>query len=184
MALQAIIFLLLGIVILILVAINGFLLWYFYKTDKKIDALLEKGLSPTNFGYDKKTGKLIRVKNRTKLVGDEIKDFKDIFLSQKEKNNDLEEQIKEAFLKIKNLDNISERTIQKVGVVRFNPFNDLGGNQSFVIALLDNQNNGFVISSLFIKEGNRVYAKFINAGKSDHLLSKEEMEAISHANAR
>src|SRR3989338_6484671 len=161
MALQAIIFLLLGIVILILVAINGFLLWYFYKTDKKIDALLEKGLSPTNFGYDKKTGKL-----------------------KKEKNSDLEEQIKEAFLKIKNLDNISEKTIQKVGVVRFNPFNDLGGNQSFVIALLDNQNNGFVISSLFIKEGNRVYAKFINAGKSDHLLSKEEMEAISHANAR
>ncbi|KKQ21080.1 MAG: hypothetical protein US35_C0030G0008 [Parcubacteria group bacterium GW2011_GWA2_37_10] len=157
MALQAIIFLLLGIVILILVAINGFLLWYFYKTNKKIDTLLEKG---------------------------KIKDFKNIFLSQKEKNNDLEEQIKEAFLKIKNLDNISERTIQKVGVVRFNPFNDLGGNQSFVIALLDNQNNGFVISSLFIKEGNRVYAKFINAGKSDHLLSKEEMEAISHANAR
>ena len=157
MALQAIIFLLLGIVILILVAINGFLLWYFYKTNKKIDTLLEKG---------------------------KIKDFKNIFLSQKEKNNDLEEQIKEAFLKIKNLDNISERTIQKVGVVRFNPFNDLGGNQSFVIALLDNQNNGFVISSLFIKEGNRVYAKFINAGKSDHLLSKEEMEAISNANAR
>ena len=157
MALQAIIFLLLGIVILILVAINGFLLWYFYKTNKKIDTLLEKG---------------------------KIKDFKNIFLSQKEKNNDLEEQIKEAFLKIKNLDNISEKTIQKVGVVRFNPFNDLGGNQSFVIALLDNQNNGFVISSLFIKEGNRVYAKFINAGKSDHLLSKEEMEAISHANAR
>ena len=157
MALQAILFLSLGIVILILVAINGFLLWYFYKTNKKIDTLLEKG---------------------------KIKDFKNIFLSQKEKNNDLEEQIKEAFLKIKNLDNISERTIQKVGVVRFNPFNDLGGNQSFVIALLDNQNNGFVISSLFIKEGNRVYAKFINAGKSDHLLSKEEMEAISHANAR
>src|SRR3990167_5474272 len=157
MALQAIIFLLLGIVILILVAINGFLLWYFYKTNKKIDTLLKKG---------------------------KIKDLKNIFVSKKEKNKDLEEQIKEAFLKIKNLDNISERTIQKVGVVRFNPFNDLGGNQSFVIALLDNQNNGFVISSLFIKEGNRVYAKFINAGKSDHLLSKEEMEAISRANAR
>ena len=63
-----------GIVVLVLVAINAFLLRYFYQTNKKIDMLLEKG---------------------------KIKDFKDIFLSQKEKNNDLEEEIKEAFLKIK-----------------------------------------------------------------------------------
>ena len=154
MALQAIIFLASGIVISILVLTNAFLLWYFYKTNKKIDTLLEKG---------------------------KIKDFKDVLLSQNEKNRDLEQKIKEAFSKIKNLDNISEKTIQKIGVVRFNPFNEMGGNQSFVIALLDAKNNGFVISSLFVKEGNRVYAKFINNGKSDHLLSKEEVEAIEKA---
>ncbi len=143
-----------GIIILVLIVINAFLLWYFYKTNKKIDALLEKG---------------------------KIKDFKDIFLSQKEKNNDLEEKIKEAFLKIKNLENISEKTIQKTSIVRFNPFNEMGGNQSFVIALLDDKNNGFVISSLFVKDGNRVYAKAIREGKSDYLLSKEEMDAIEKA---
>ena len=65
--------------------------------------------------------------------------------------------------------------------MRFNPFNDLGGNQSFVIALLDNENSGFVISSLFVKEGNRVYAKAIRNGKSDHLLFDEEKEAIERA---
>jgi hypothetical protein len=154
MALQAIIFLLLGIVILILIAINGFLLRYFYQTNKKIDKLLEKG---------------------------KIKDFKDIFLSQKEKSNDLEKKIKEVFLKIKNLEDTCEITIQKTGIVRFNPFNDMGGNQSFVIALLDNKNNGFLICSLFIKDGNRVYAKAIKDGKSDHLLSEEEKEAITRA---
>jgi len=154
MSIQTIIFLVLGAVILVLVAINGFLLRYFYKTNQKIDRLLEKG---------------------------KIKDFKDIFLSQKDKNNDLEEKIKEAFLKIKNLEDISETTIRKIGVVRFNPFNDMGGNQSFVIALLDDKNNGFVISSLFVKEGNRVYAKAIKDGKSDHLLSNEEIEAINRA---
>jgi hypothetical protein len=138
----------------VLIIINAFLLWYFYKTNKKIDTLLEKG---------------------------KIKDFKDIFLSQKEKNSDLEKDIKEAFLKIEELQKISEKTIQKTSVVRFNPFNEMGGNQSFVIALLDDKNNGFVISSLFVKEGNRVYAKAIKQGKSDHLLSGEEQKAINKA---
>ena len=154
MALQAIIFLLLGVVILILVVINAFLLWYFYKTNKKIDTLLEKG---------------------------KIKDFKDIFLSQKEKNADLEKKVEEIFLKIKNLDDISERTIQKTSIIRFSPFNGMGGNQSFVIALLDDKNNGFVISSLFIKESNRVFAKSIKEGKSDYILSEEEKQAIDKA---
>ena len=144
----------LGIVILILVAINAFLLRYFYKTNKKIDTLLENG---------------------------KIKDFKDIFLSQKERHDNLEENIKKAFSKIKNLEDALETTIQKIGVVRFNPFNDIGGNQSFVIALLDNRNDGFVISSLFVKEGSRVYTKAIKQGKSDHVLLKEETEAIEKA---
>jgi len=143
-----------GIVILVLLVVNGFLLWKFNQTTKKIDELLEKG---------------------------KIKDFKDIFLGQKEKNNDLEEQIKSAFLKIKNLEDISEITIRKIGIVRFNPFSDIGGNQSFSIAMLDNKNNGFVISSLFIKEGNRVYLKEIKNKKSEHSLSAEELEVIKRA---
>ena len=143
-----------GITISILVLINFFLVWYFYKINKRIDKLLEKG---------------------------KIKDFKSILLSQDEKNKELEDKLEEAFLKIKNLEDISKKTIQKTGVVRFNPFNDIGGNQSFVIALLDDKNNGFVISSLFVKEGNRVYAKAIRDGKSDHLLSEEEKEAINRA---
>ena len=151
---QTIIFLASCIVILFLVITNAFLLAYSYKINKRINKLLEKG---------------------------KIKDFKDIFLSQKDKNSDLEGKIKEAFLKIENLESICERTIQKTGIVRFNPFNEMGGNQSFVIALLDDKNNGFVISSLFVKEGNRVYAKAIKGGKSDHPLSNEEMQAIERA---
>ena len=151
---QTIIFLSLGILILILVVISGFLFRYSYKTNKKIDKLLEKG---------------------------KIKDFKDIFLSQKDKNNNLEEKIKKAFLKIENLEDICEKTIQKIGIVRFNPFSGMGGNQSFVIALLDNKNSGFLISSLFVKDGNMVYAKAIKDGKSDHQLSGEEKEALERA---
>jgi hypothetical protein len=57
----------------------------------------------------------------------------------------------------------------------------MGGNQSFVIAFLDQKNNGFVISSLFVKDGNRVYTKEVKDGKSDHTLSSEEKEAIEKA---
>ena len=154
MALQAIIFLSLSIIIFVLLIINVVLLLYFYKTNKKIDQLLEKG---------------------------KIKDFRDIFLLQKEKNDDLENKINDAFLKIKNLEDTCEITIQKIGVVRFNPFDGIGGNQSFTIALLDNKNNGFLISSLFGKDGSRVYAKTVKQGKSDYSLSKEEVEAIDRA---
>ena len=73
---------------------------------------------------------------------------------------------------------MTSRSIQKVGVVRFNPFKETGGNQSFSIALLDSKDNGLVISSLFTRQGTRIYAKPVKNGKSTYQLSKEELEAI------
>lgn len=75
----------------------------------------------------------------------------------------------------------SKFSIQKIGIVRFNPFFEIGGNQSFSVALLDGNNNGFVITSLYTREGNRIYAKPIVDEKSQYLLSKEEKEAIEKA---
>src|SRR3989344_6177812 len=144
----------LGAVILVLVILNAFLIFYFYKTNKKFDLLLEKG---------------------------KIKSLKDILFKQIDKTKDQEEIINKIIDRVKNLENISEKTFQKIGVVRFNPFDNLGGNQSFVISLLDKQNNGFVISSLFIKDGNRVYAKAVKNGLSEHSLSDEEKQAIERA---
>ncbi len=72
--------------------------------------------------------------------------------------------------------------IQKVGIVRYNPFSDrIGGNQSFSIALLDANNNGIIITSLYTREGNRVYGKPVKNGQSEHQLSKEEKRAIENA---
>ncbi|MFA5877857.1 MAG: DUF4446 family protein [Candidatus Staskawiczbacteria bacterium] len=115
------------------------------------------------------------------LEGKKVKNLDDVILSQLQKTKKQEADITELSSKIKKLEDISEKTFQKIGMVRFNPFTNMGGNQSFVIALLDNQNNGFVISSLFIKEGNRVYSKAIKSGKSDYPLSDEECEAVDRA---
>lgn len=76
-----------------------------------------------------------------------------------------------------------QKSIQKIGFVRYNPFgkNDTGGNQSFSVALLDNDDSGFVITSMHAREGTRVYAKSISDGKSTNTLSDEEVEAIKKA---
>ncbi|MEA3293107.1 MAG: DUF4446 family protein, partial [Patescibacteria group bacterium] len=68
-----------------------------------------------------------------------------------------------------------------IGIIRFNSFNDTGGNQSFSLSLLDENNNGLVITSHFGKETNRVYAKPVKGGASDYSLSEEEKNAIKKA---
>lgn len=75
----------------------------------------------------------------------------------------------------------SKLSVQKVGFVRYNPFSEVGSDQSFSIALLDGNNNGIVITSLFSQDGNRVYGKSIKSGVSEYSLSDEEKKAISSA---
>jgi hypothetical protein len=72
---------------------------------------------------------------------------------------------------------------QKVGLVRFNPFDDGGGNFSFSLALLDAHQNGMVITSMHGRQQNRVYAKKISGGRSENQLTDEEQEAINQANS-
>ncbi len=80
------------------------------------------------------------------------------------------------------MQNKSQQYFQKSALVRFNPFEDAGGDQSFVVALLDAKDNGFVISSLHSRSGTRVYAKPITQGKStSHSFTKEEKEAVEKA---
>ncbi|MBU3964843.1 DUF4446 family protein [Patescibacteria group bacterium] len=76
---------------------------------------------------------------------------------------------------------ILETTIRKVGMVRFNPFKNTGGDQSFAIALLNSSDSGIVLSSLYLREGMRIYAKPIGQAKSKYSLSAEEEEAIKKA---
>jgi len=76
----------------------------------------------------------------------------------------------------------SQAHIQKYAIMRFNPFEDAGGDQSFVIALLDAKDNGVVISSLHSRSGTRVYAKsVIGAKAANHQFTKEEKEAVEKA---
>ncbi|PIP24977.1 MAG: hypothetical protein COX34_01170 [Candidatus Nealsonbacteria bacterium CG23_combo_of_CG06-09_8_20_14_all_36_12] len=111
-----------------------------------------------------------KIKKEPKSLKEILSQFKDL-----EKNF---EKFSEELEKIKK-ENTSN--IQKVGIVRFNPFKEVGGDQSFSIALLDGDNSGVVITSLYAREENRVYAKPIKEGNSEYPLSEEEKEAIDKA---
>ncbi|HEY3334428.1 MAG TPA: DUF4446 family protein [Candidatus Limnocylindrales bacterium] len=76
------------------------------------------------------------------------------------------------------LEHTQRRAFQRIGLVRFNPFEETGGNQSFALALLDHIGDGFVISSLHARAGTRVYGKAIARGASETTLSAEESEAL------
>jgi hypothetical protein len=82
------------------------------------------------------------------------------------------------------LESAARHHFSREGLVRFNPFPDAGGNQSFALALLDESDDGVVISSLHSRTGTRIYAKAIVAGKADTSLSAEEQEAIDEARSK
>ncbi len=72
--------------------------------------------------------------------------------------------------------------IQKMGLLRFNPFKDTGGDQSFILTLVDAHDTGVIISGLYSRSGTRWYAKKIIKGKSqEHDLSDEEKKALKLA---
>lgn len=71
--------------------------------------------------------------------------------------------------------------LTRSGFIRFNPFDDTGGDQSFCLALIDSSDSGFVISSIHARTGTRMYAKQIIKGKSSHHLSDEETKALQEA---
>jgi hypothetical protein len=77
-----------------------------------------------------------------------------------------------------------ESAIQRVGVVRYNPFEDTGSNQSFVLAMLDARGDGFVLSSLHSRQATRMFLKPVTGGRADSAVSEEEAEAIRIAAAR
>jgi hypothetical protein len=75
----------------------------------------------------------------------------------------------------------SRRSLQWLGVLRFNPFNDVGSDQSFALALVDDYGNGVVVSSLHMRDLTRVYAKPLKKWEAEHHLTDDEKQAIATA---
>ncbi|HKC05190.1 MAG TPA: DUF4446 family protein [Patescibacteria group bacterium] len=113
--------------------------------------------------------------------GVEVTDLKKIL--EKFLDNEIlnKKQTEEAFKRIGNLEEDSKLHIQKVGLVRFNPFKELGGDHSFSLAFLDARESGIIITSLHTRDRTRVYMKDVKKGKSNFELSIEEKKALAMA---
>ena len=79
------------------------------------------------------------------------------------------------------LDRDISSCIQKIGLVRYNAFKDVGSDLSFAVALLDREDNGIVLNGLYGSESSNIYAKPIKRGISSYQLSEEENYALEIA---
>ena len=113
------------------------------------------------------------------LSGDgSIDDKFDKFIEESKSINEKYEKISEALI---DLSSNVDKCVQKVGIIRYNPFEEAGGNLCFAIALLDSDNNGVVINGIHSRSGCYTYAKPIELGVSEYVLSTEEQQAIDMA---
>lgn len=123
-----------------------------------------------------------------------LNSLKKIFFTGKD-NIDLEntlkilsENIHEAQTKLNIIEKVQNHNrqrqivgLQKMGIIKFNPFSDSGGSFSFCLAILDEHDNGVVITSMYGREQNRIYSKILLNGKAESKLTEEESKAITEA---
>lgn len=110
--------------------------------------------------------------------GENLDDMLKLYIDRVNEIHHENEQIQNYCIK---LDNDVNSSIQKIGIVRFNAFKDVGSNLSFALAMLDRENNGVVLNGIYGSEYSNIYAKPIKNAKSEYQLSDEEVNAIDLA---
>ena len=97
------------------------------------------------------------------------------------KVNELKKRSKDFENKLNYIERNIMQCMQKVGIVKYNAFDNMGGELSFSLALLDSHDGGMVLSGIYTRDGSSVYIKQVNNGQSKHALSAEEIQAIDIA---
>jgi predicted phosphohydrolase len=124
----------------------------------------------------------LRTKKQNELFFDDgSKNLRDLVTRAITDNKGIHQRAAKIETSIDQISSIIRNSYQRFAMVRYNPFSDTGGDQSFSLALLDLNNNGVVITSIHGREINRIYAKQVDNGVSKHNLSAEEEEAIKGA---
>ncbi len=112
------------------------------------------------------------------FVGTKGKNLEDVMIkldSQMAELRDMQIKINEHLTEV---DKRLDKSIRNIEVIRFNPFEDAGSNQSFAMSFLNDEGNGVIISSLYARDRMSIFAKPISKGKSDFDLSEEEQNVL------
>ena len=127
--------------------------------------------------------KMSKLKKNYKIFmeGKDAKSLEDTLIRRLDQIDDLMESDKENKEAIQVVLDHLDATYQKVGLVKYDAFNEMGGKLSFSLALLNRKNDGFIINAMHSREGCYTYIKEIISGNSVILLSEEEKEALEEA---
>lgn len=111
----------------------------------------------------------------------EGKNIEEIIHQYYEKIDSMDIRINKQDIQISKVENKLIHCIQKVGIVKFNAFDDIGGELSFTLAVLDEQNNGIIITNIYSRSNNVTYGKTVKKGRATVALSAEELQALDRA---
>ena len=143
-----------------IIVISGLVLWVLALTVGVIYILYKA----SKLTREVKKGNLIKILEN--VLASEIKNSKEVALLKKQ---------------LAEIQETGKLHVQKMYLLRFNPFEELGGEHSFCLAILDGMENGVVLTGLHTRERTRIYVKSIRKGKSEVELSKEELKALKGA---
>lgn len=115
------------------------------------------------------------------MRGKDAETLEDTILDLLDETAVLQTSDRESRDQLKSLTRQVRASYQKIGIVKYNAFKGMGGNLSFVIALLDDNNSGFILNSVHSREGCYLYMKDVEKGSTDVLLGAEEKEALEMA---
>jgi len=115
------------------------------------------------------------------FAGTKARNLEEMIVIVGKKINQIEEKEKEIDKHLEKVDSRLNKSIRNIETIRFNPFIDAGSNQSFAIALMNDEGNGVVMSSLYARDRMSIFAKPIIKGKSEFELSSEEKEVLDKA---
>lgn len=118
---------------------------------------------------------------RKLLSGAQGADLESVLVEHGQKREELQLQVKSLEARVETLERKLQRSKRHVGLVRYDAFEDIGGLQSFAMAVYDDNGDGAVLSSIIGRAEGRVYGKPLMAGKSDRNLTNEEQQAIELA---
>jgi len=129
---------------------------------------------------EKKVNKLERRYNRF-MRGKDMKSMEEVVTRRFADINNLKKSTQVVTESLKGIEEMGKVSFQKIGLVKYDAFDDVGGSLSFALALLTKKNNGFVLNSVHSKEGCYTYLKEIVNGESYVTLGSEEQEALNKA---
>ncbi|MDE7318936.1 MAG: DUF4446 family protein [Lachnospiraceae bacterium] len=115
------------------------------------------------------------------MKGKDMESMEEVLMKQFDRIEVLEEADREKRKEINSLKILMQKSYQKAGLVKYDAFREMSGKLSYALALLDQNDNGVIITSMYSRDGCFSYAKEVIMGKSQINLSEEEQEALEKA---